>query len=90
MALCILTYIEGGGTQFQTLAVLKTHILLGLSVWVGVALRDVLRLLARIDGARMLVYFAYYMAYMAGASVTVPAVRQLLPCSGVGLWLIVS
>lgn len=54
-------------------------------MWVGVTLRDAWRPLARIDGAHMLVYFAYYMADMAGASVRAPAVRQLLPCCGVGL-----
>lgn len=64
---------------------MKTHFLLGLSVWVGVTLMDVCRLLAMIDGARMLLYLAYYIAHMAGASVRAHAVRQLLPCCGVGL-----
>lgn len=88
--LYIKTYIWGGGTQFQTLAVMKTHFLLGLSVWVGVTLMDVCRFLATIDGAHMLLYLGYYIAHMAGASVRARAVRQLLPCCGVGLWLIVS
>lgn len=64
--------IYGGGSQFQTLAVLKTHFLLGMNVWVGVTLRDVWRTLARIDGAHMFVYFAHYMAHVTGASVRVP------------------
>jgi len=35
--------------------------------------------LGLMEPTHMLIYFAYYMAHMAGASVRVPAVRQLLP-----------
>lgn len=53
-------------------------------------IKGCLEIFGQIDEAHMLADFAYYTAYVAGPPVRALAVRQLLPCCGVGLWLIVS